>query len=105
MMLPPTIPRDFVGFGVIAIVAVIFLGVVLLNGILHLVSIIKQKAQETDAWKRRMATRSHILRHVGNIYDQQKTNHQLTVLLVSMFVIFYLMLGYAFDVLVLKSDA
>ncbi len=49
-------------------------------------------------------TTLHLFKHVGNMYDQQKTNRRLTVILVSMFILYYLVLGYGTDVLVLKND-
>lgn len=46
----------------------------------------------------------HIFKHAGNIYDQQKVNRRLTVMLVSMFILYYLVLGYGADVIILEND-
>ena len=44
-------------------------------------------------------------KHTGNIYEQQKANHRLTALLVSIFILYYLLLGYGTDVFLLKNDS
>jgi len=49
--------------------------------------------------------KAHIFKHAGNMYDQKKVNHRLTVMLVAIFILYYLILGYATDVLVLNNDS
>ncbi len=40
----------------------------------------------------------------GNIYEQQRKNNSLTALLVVMFILYYLVLGYGTDAILLKND-
>jgi heat shock protein HtpX len=47
---------------------------------------------------------AHLYKHAGNMYDQQKTNRRLTALLVSIFILYYLALGYGTDVFLLDND-
>ncbi len=44
-------------------------------------------------------------KHTGNIYEQQRANHLLTALLVSIFILYYLLLGYGTDIFLLKNDS
>ncbi len=42
--------------------------------------------------------------HTGNIYQQQERNDWLTVFLVSIFLLYYLIIGYATDIFFFKND-
>lgn len=45
-----------------------------------------------------------VLKHAGNFYEQGRTNNRLTALLVLVFLLYNLLLGYSLDVLFLKND-
>ena len=49
-------------------------------------------------------TGMHLFSHAGNIFEQQKVNDRLTILLVSLFLLYYLFLGYLIDLFVFKND-